>query len=366
MNLKGRIISYSLDCIRQEPARIGARTWLLFLLLASWVYGLLVRMREVAYSSGWVSPRSLPIPVISVGNMGLGGTGKTPMVERIARRLSEGGKRVAVLLRGYQGSFSGEALVVSNGITPHQVGDEAFLLAKKLPSAMVIVGKDRFRAGERAVARQAEVLILDDGFQHRALRRDLDIVLVDASEPFGYGHLFPRGLLREPLTALARADILVITRGAGKEDLARIGEKFRSFNPHVPLFIGERRPLHWVKMPEDTRKDLEGMKGRRCLAFSGIANPSLFFSLLSSLGVEVARSCSFPDHHAYTSEELKQIVKWSQEAGAEALLTTEKDAVRLPAGAFPLKVPLFYLRIELALSQEEAFFSRLEQVIHRS
>jgi tetraacyldisaccharide 4'-kinase len=228
----------------------------------------------------------------------------------------------------------------------------------------VLVDKDRFRAGSLAISQlNSQVLILDDGFQHLPLKRDLDIVLVDAAEPFGHGHLFPRGLLREPLKALARADLVLIVaaRGNDQERLEEIKKTLAEYNPRAPIFMGERRPLFWVELPAGTRRELEEMKEKRCAAFCGIANPSSFLSLLSALGVEVVKSSSFPDHHSYSRTELSDIAGWAQQAKAQALLTTEKDAVRLPADSFPISMPLLYLRIEIRLQGEEEFFSRLHQ-----
>ena len=359
-------MTYTLDCMRKRSYNIPARVWLFLLWMASWIYYPLIRLRGLGYSRGIIRRRQLPVPVISVGNITLGGSGKTPMVERIAKTLSSERKKVAILTRGYGGSSEGKTLVVSDGVRllagPKEAGDEAFMLAKNLPSVAVIVGQDRFRSGELAIRDLgAQTLILDDGFQHLALQRDLDVVLIDAAEPFGYGHLFPRGLLREPLMELSRADLLVIIHRPESNNLEGIRESLRRYNRRAPIFHGKRRPLFLVAIPEESRQELEVIRGKRCAAFSGIANPSSFLSLLFSLGTEVIGNSSFPDHHPYAVEELKGIVTEAQEAGAQFILTTEKDAVRLSPHLFPLPIPVLYLRIEIELSDDAGFFSLLKK-----
>jgi len=361
-----RVATYTLDCMRKRSYNTPVRIWLLLLSMASWIYYALVKLRGSGYSLGIMSRRQLPMPVISVGNITLGGSGKTPMVEKIAKRLSAEKKRVAILTRGYKGSSEGETLLVSDGVRllagTNEAGDEAFMLARNLPSVAVVVGKDRFRSGMLAIRDlSAQALILDDGFQHLALRRDLDVVLIDAAEPFGHGHIFPRGLLREPLTGLSRADIFVIIQGAEHQDLNGIQEVLRRYNRKARIFNGKRRPLFLVDVPGGMRRELEEIRGKRCVAVSGIANPSSFLSLLPSVGAEVIRSFSFPDHHSYAREELREIAGEAQGVGAHSILTTEKDAVRIPLDLFPLPVPLLYLRMEIELSDDAGFFSLLKR-----
>jgi len=366
VKLGQRIAIYTLDCIRRRSPCAPARLWLLLLGITSWMIYPLVLLRGLGYSRGVIRRRQLSIPVISIGNISLGGTGKTPMVERIARVFSNEGRRVVILTRGYKGSAQEKTLVVSRGARvlagPREAGDEAFMLARNLTSVGVIVDKDRFRSGKVAMKDLgAQALILDDGFQHLALQRDLDVVLIDAAEPFGYGRLFPRGLLREPLKGLSRADIMVIVQGAESCDLERLRGTLRRYNRQAPIFVGRRRPLCLVALPGESEQKLEGIRGQRCVAFCGIASPHAFLSLLASLGAEVIRSFSFPDHHPYTPEELHQIVEGAKAAGAQLILTTEKDAVRLPVDLLSLPLVLSYLRMEIQLSEEEAFFSLLKK-----
>ena len=361
-----RLTTYTLDCMRERSYHTPARIWLFLLSMVSWIYYSLVKLRGSGYALGIMPRRKLPVPVISVGNITLGGSGKTPLVEKIAKVLCAEQKRVAILTRGYKGSSEGETLLVSDGVRllagVKEAGDEAFMLAMNLPSAAVVVGKDRFRSGMLAIRDlSVEALILDDGFQHLALQRDLDVVLIDAKEPFGHGHLFPRGLLREPPTALSRAHLIVITQGADCCDPNGIRESVRRYNRRAPIFTGKRRPLFLVAVPEGTRRELEEIRGKRCVAISGIASPSSFLALLLSLGAEVIRSFSFPDHYPYTRQELREIAGVAQGAGAHFILTTEKDAVRIPPDLFPWPVPLLYLRVEIELSDDAGFFSLLKR-----
>jgi tetraacyldisaccharide 4'-kinase len=352
--------------MEKGPHDVPARAWLFLLWIVSGIYHLSLRIRALAYSGGMLRRRRLPVPVVSVGNLSLGGTGKTPLVEKIARVFSGQRIRVAILSRGYQGRYERGTLIVSDGVRllagPGEAGDEAYMLAKDLPSVAVIVGKDRFRSGMRAIRDLgAQLLVLDDGFQHLPLRRDVDLVLLDAVEPFGCQHLFPRGLLREPLGALSRADAFIVMEGAGESRLREIRESVRAYNREAPLFVGQRRPLHLVALPEESRQDLAEIRGRRCVAFCGIANPNSFLSLLSALEAEVRGSLSFPDHHPYTRRELEEVAAGARSAGAELLVTTEKDAVRLPSGLFPLPIPLLYLRMEIQLQDDRGFFSFLQE-----
>lgn len=371
MRIRSWAIDYSLRCIRGEPLDLRARIWLLLLGLVSSIYGLVVRLRAIGYSMGLLGRSKLPAPVISVGNISLGGTAKTPMVEKIAGAFSKEKKRVSILSRGYGRSSYRETLVVSDGSRLlarfPESGDEAYLLAKNLPSVAVLVGKDRFLTGSLAIeSMKAEMIILDDGFQHLPLERNLDLVLLDASDPFGHGHLFPRGLLREPIGHLSRADLFVIVKGREDEDLGEISKSLGRVNPRASIFSAMRYPLFLVRMPEENRQELEAIRGKRSIALSGIANPASFLSVLEQLGAEVIRSFSFPDHHPYSLEELGRILNWAQQAGVEALLTTQKDAVRMPLDFFPCPIPLIYPRIEIRISQEEEFFSLLRRVVSPS
>jgi len=366
-----RVACWWLRAIREARNRPSDNLWLQLFQVLSWFYRVLVGLRQECYRRGWFRTWKLPAAVISVGNMVVGGTGKTPLVERIARELS-GTRKVAVLLRGYGGVRSRQPMVVSDGTRIlrdwTEAGDEALLLARNLPGVAVVSGVDRVAAGDWAVRHWgAELLLLDDGFQHLRVRRDLDLVLLDGENPFAGYHLFPRGLLREPAKELERADGLVVIAGpgTGREGLGErdLEGELRRFNRSAPIFVAERAPISWMEHPQGARRELEEARGKRCLSFCGIGNPDSFHSLLCSLGLEVVECLDFPDHHPYSLEELERIVGRAKRQQVPLLVTTEKDAVRIPACFNPFPLSLLYLRIQIRLRGEEEFFSWVKEAI---
>ena len=301
------------------------RALLALLTLLSFPYELLLRLRARAYAAGLLRSHSLGRPVISVGNLTVGGTGKTPAVAMLAKYFIARGKRVAVLSRGYGGSLRGEA-VVSDGkklfLTVAEAGDEPYLLASTIPGLMAVVGANRFRAGILAMKRLApDIFILDDGFQHLRLQRRLDILLLDSGRPFGNGRTLPAGLLREPCSAAERADIIIYTRCSGGEELSHFPEKpaCRAFH-HL---VGVTPLKGWEMRPFDT------LKGSRGVAFAGIADPAAFFHDLEEEGLTLAAVLPFPDHCRYGEGEMREILHAAQQSGADYLITTEKDGVKL-------------------------------------
>jgi tetraacyldisaccharide 4'-kinase len=310
-----------------EGRRRGLRDRFLLALLTLFArpYELVMRLRARAYAAGFLAVRTLGRPVISVGNLTVGGTGKTPAVAMLAHYFIARGKRVAVLSRGYGGTSRGEAVVADGKtifLSPREAGDEPCLLASTVPGLMVVVGADRYRAGLLALQRLApDIFILDDGFQHLRLARDLNILLLDCRNPFGNGRTLPAGLLREPISAAERADIIIHTRCSGAEETDRFPEKpsCRAFHHLVgatPLAGGERLPF-------------EQFKGIRGVAFAGIADPSAFFRDLEEEGLTLAASLSFPDHCNYGRDELELIGETLRHYAADYLITTEKDGVKL-------------------------------------
>lgn len=300
------------------------------LLLASLLYRSGVTLRNVLYDTGIFRVLRMPCPVISVGNIVVGGTGKTPTVIMLADMLNDRGWKPAVLSRGYGGRRKREsdAAVVSDGrkvlMDPEEAGDEPVLIAQRLPGIPVIIAGDRSRAGRLAVERfGSDVLILDDGFQHRRLARDIDIVLLDGERPFGNGFLLPRGGMREPHGALRRADALILTSGGGTGNVPL--EEI----PHIPVFEGRRRSVDFVKGRENETRPLADLMGKRVCAFSGIANPDGFRRMLESLCVDIASFLPFPDHHVYTAGDVENIKKVCRDSGAHLMVTTEKDGIKL-------------------------------------
>jgi tetraacyldisaccharide 4'-kinase len=305
-----------------------------------------------------------------VGNITLGGTGKTPLVQWLAQWYQQHGWRVAVVSRGYKAQAAGSLQIVSTGDGPRLdwrlVGDEPFLLAQALPGVPVLIGKDRYHSGRYACDHfGAQVVLLDDGFQHLALHRDLDIVLLDATNPFGHGTLFPRGMLREPVCALRRADVIVMTRVESVPDtLPTLGQHIRRWATHQPLYALTTVPETLRHVITGTAEGVAWLRHRRVLAFAGIGNPSAFATTLTQLGADVAVLCAFPDHHAYTEGDWHALVAMAQQQHASCLITTEKDAVRLsPDWSAPM--PVYALRITVQFLQDSpALGQRLQALMH--
>jgi tetraacyldisaccharide 4'-kinase len=323
-----------LRLVRGESRGPAAGLGRLGLAAAAVPYGLAVALRNARYDRGGIAVRHAAVPVVSVGNLTLGGTGKTPMVEWAARWYRERGVRVAILSRGY-GQDDG-------------VNDEGRVLEENLPDVPHLQGADRARLAEVAVAElEAELLVLDDGFQHRRLARDLDVVLLDALEPFGLGRLFPRGLLREPVRSLRRAGVVVLSRADLVDPAERAAIRAEA----------ERRagPLRWVEArhapldlsdAEGRAEPLEPLAGRSVAAFCGIGNPEGFRRTLLPLCRTLAGFRTWPDHHVYSAADVAEITAWVRGLGADLVLTTQKDLVKLRAQSLGA-VPLRALRIGL-------------------
>ncbi len=292
-------------------------------------------LRRLAYRIGLFRSVKFPCPVVSVGNLTAGGTGKTPLVQYIARWFARKSFRIAILARGY-------------GRISEGADDEDLLSEMQLENAVRLAGKDRVASGRRALAEyKAELLLLDDGFQHYRIQRGLDVVAVDATRPFGNGCRLPRGLLREAPDALRRADLIVLTRTdqVPPEELdglrARLGPAVETV--HKPVLV---RNLSARK-----QTGLDWLRGRAVFAFCGVGNPDSFRRTLQSLGAEVVMFRAFDDHHAYTAQDVKRLNAEAQEFMAEALITTEKDATKVKAAGFDL--PLTALRVEIEVVRNE-------------
>lgn len=300
---------------------------------AAW--GGVMAARNVAYDVGLLPSRRAPVPVVCVGNLTLGGTGKTPLVAWVARRLAAAGRRPAIVSRGY-------------GAARGATSDEAAELALLLPGVPHVADRDRLAGARAAAAAGADCVVLDDGFQHRRLARDLDLVAIDATDPFGCGHVFPRGLLRERVGGLGRARAAILTRVAGVAP-----ERRAAIRARFAAACGSRMPEVWAEASHAPiglraagggREDLAWLTGRRVAAFAGIGNPAAFHATLRSLGADVVAFRPFVDHHAYSAADLAALSTWAEAMGATALVTTLKDLVKLPAtGSLPV------LALEIAM-----------------
>lgn len=338
-------------------ARGGKSIYVFSLSLLSMIYGTLVQGRHKLYRWGILPTRKLPLKVVCVGNMTMGGTGKTPMVEYVARTLKGAGIRVAVLSRGYRGKYEKGLGVVSDGktvlLSQRESGDEPYLLARRLEGIPVLVGRNRYKSGKTAYQRfQTQVAVLDDGYQHIQLNRDMNILLVDGREGFGNGNMSPLGSLREPLAGLTRADQFLITKTEHQGRIQAIEETLRRWNPKAGIFHGRYVPEHLFDPKTGKRNGPDGLRGKNILALAGLANPEYFFELLESLGAVLIGEVVFPDHHRYTERDLEDIKKMMSRA--EWVVTTEKDMVRLED--LNLKgLPIRVLEIMMEISDEKVF-----------
>jgi len=346
----------SIEADRRVIAR-GIPFLLMFPLLK--LYQWLLGWRNWMWDRELFTPRRLSGKVISIGNLTVGGTGKTPFTLYVARFLHQKDFRVAVLSRGYKRKKRRALTVVSDGekifSPPRYGGDEPYLIARSLAGVAVVVHPNRYRAGRWAEESfGAEVHLLDDGFQHRRLWRDVDILLLDGNESQQELHLFPRGRLREPLKGMKRADIIVITNSILGQRPSPVLEALKEQNPTAPLFHSQRllRGLFWVKGDREVKET--PFRTRRIVSFCAIAQPLYFEEDLRRLQLEIVRSLRFRDHHWYKQREVDAVVSTARQLGAEAVVTTEKDALRL--GHLELgDLPFLYLKIGAKIREEEKF-----------
>lgn len=302
------------------------------LLPFSWLYGLAVMARNLAYDRGWFRQESAGVPVLSVGNITAGGTGKTPLVEHLVRYLVAAGRRPAILSRGYRRRSKG-IVVVSDGKTVRSDalagGDEPVQMARKLRSVPVVVAERRIEAARVAVRDFcADVLVLDDGFQHRSLKRDLNIVVVDARKDPMREPLLPAGIRREPLSALRRADLVVLSRVDPAAGEAPWLESLAPWLPGPPV-SSRTVPAGFYRLADGEETRLPALLKNPVLAFSGIADHGGFVQSLRKHGMVIAEDVRFPDHHAYDRGDMERLTKALRRSGAAAFITTEKDAVRI-------------------------------------
>lgn len=340
-----------------------------FLSVLAGSYRGLVGAREWLYAHGLLHGRALGCPVVSIGNLTVGGTGKTPAVELAVRTLVQLGHRPGVLSRGY-GRRGGGVQVVADAasirLDAEEAGDEPFLLARRLPGVPVVVGANRYEAGRVARARfGVTAIVLDDGFQHRTLSKDLEIVMARAVQPWGNGRLLPGGPLREPVEGLTRAHLVVATGARQPIDAAEVTATVARVAPRVPVLTAVHVPTECFESSPMRVVPLTALSGGRLLAFAGIGTPAGFRRTLSEAGVSVVDFQEFPDHHWYAREDLARLERRAVAKGAEGFVTTEKDWVRL-RGLPPLGRPVYVLSVRLVLTsgepQWQAAFERLARV----
>ena len=346
-----------------ESGRPGAVLLRFILGIAALVYQVIIGLRNLLYSKGWLKVHCANAAVISVGNITTGGTGKTPLVIRLCKQVISDSKfqisnsQCAILTRGYKAAkdLRGES---------RDYGNEPAVLAESCPGVQVVVNPDRIAGAAEAISRfGAKVLIMDDGFQHRRLVRELDIVTIDSTVPFGYGKLLPAGLLREPVNSLRRADAAVITRcdQVDEAELTKLEGKLRLINPEMVIARSIHAPV-CAKSINDREISLEELKGKKIFAFCGIGNPDAFLNTVEALGAELVGSKVFDDHYHYTGNCAADIHEQAKCLNAELILTTQKDWFSFPLSVMPNaseEVNFAYLAIELQFVSGEDKITQL-------
>ncbi len=377
--------TFAIDVIlgRRYGHRADVLRWILLGL--SQIYLALVRGRLALYESRFFRPRTLGCLVISVGNLTVGGTGKTPVVEMLARALTEGGRKVAILSRGYKSVprpfflrlwdkiFKHKAVfvprVVSDGhallLDSRTAGDEPFMLANNLRGVVVLVDRDRVRCGQYAIEHfGVDTLLLDDGFQYIRMKHGIEVALIDRQAPFGNEYLLPRGTLREPPGNLRRATHIFITKCTGADNTDLI-TRIRKYNRTGDIVECSHRPQHLRNFVTGETKPLEFLKNLEIGSICGIAMPESFENALTGLGAKIEISKIYTDHHRYSAREIENFIRRCERKGVSAILTTEKDAVRIPRIMEP-EVPIYYLRVEIEiLAGQESWQRFVERLTTR-
>ena len=326
---------------------------------AGWLYGRVADLRNFLYGRGVLKSHSLGVRAISIGNITAGGTGKTPLVAYVAGILAENGEKVCVLTRGYGRKNPRDRVLISdfeNVFADAKTGgDEPVELATKLLGrAMVIADADRVAAAKWAREKfDITAFVLDDAFQHRRVERDLDIVCIDATNPFGNNELLPVGTLREPLANLGRADVVVITRSNLIDDISPLKIRIAEVAPNGAIFESSNKILGLSEISRPAVPRINEIRSQKTLAFCALGNPSNFFNQLASEGYEIVYKKPFPDHHYYTKDEILKLEKRAKAAGAEAMLTTGKDAVKL--AGFEFGMPCFVVETSMFVDDAETF-----------
>jgi tetraacyldisaccharide 4'-kinase len=350
--------------ISGQSGGVGAAALRLFLALAAAGYSATVRLRNFLYDKGWLKAHRVNAKVLSIGNITAGGTGKTPLVIRLYQQIVQSAKcrvqNCGILTRGYK-TTKNLKLKTQNYL------DEPAILAESCPEAKIIINPDRVAAAVEAVDKfGATVLIMDDGFQHRRLARDLDIVTIDATCPFGYGKMLPAGLLREPLSALTRADAVVITRSdqSSETELIRLEEKLREVNPNMIIAKSIHKPV-CARSADGKETGIKELKDKKIFAFCGIGNPDAFLETVKGLGANLVGSKIYNDHYHYTDNDIADIHKQAKNLEADLILTTQKDrhSTQYTIRGTQYELPFAYLATELKFTAGE---DKITQLIERT
>jgi len=335
----------------------------------SGIFAIAVQFRLYLYRSQILRTKSLGCMIISIGNITVGGTGKTPAVEIFARALLREGRKVAVISRGYRSSsrfrlkrfikklflFYGkdkQVKVVSDGskiyLNSSLAGDEPYMLAKNIEGVVVAVDKDRVKAGEYVIQKYGiDTIILDDGFQYLSLNPRFDVLLIDTTNPFGNMNLLPAGILREPIENIRRANLIMLTKSQPGKDLSELKSLIRQYNYNADFIECQHVPIEFVNLIDGSPKELQFIKGKKTAMVSGIADPEGFEKMLQDLGANIVISERFQDHHRFSVREIREILKECTRKNVTALITTQKDAVRFPALSSTRGIPIYYLKVDM-------------------
>ena len=360
--------TFVLEVIFDERRGALAGTVRVLLFGASKLFAVAVKLRRFLYNARILRDATLGVQVIAIGNLTVGGTGKTPVVEKFARELRDAGRNVAILSRGYRSKpppvheWLKNKLLFREDTTPPRIvsdgksllldsemaGDEPHMLASNLKDVVVLVDKDRVKSGRYAIEKfGCDTLLLDDGFQYWDLRgRRHDVVLVDRQQPFGNEHLLPRGTLREPPSHLARAHTIFITKSDG--NTAELRKRITALNPTAPIIECVHSPLYFEDVFSGERQTLEFVKSRKVGSFCGIAQPESFEQSLVKLGAELVYAKRFADHHRFSQQEILNAINRGKKRQAEVILTTQKDAVRFPK-LDRRDLPILFMRVEIKI-----------------
>lgn len=350
-----KLESYHRRLVQQGPQDLFEQILFGLLVPFGLLYGVICWIRRLCYELEIISSYRAAVPVISVGNLAVGGTGKTPVVDLLLKEFLKRGLNPAVVSRGYGGTFGGQVGVVSPGNGPNlsvaEAGDEAFLLARRNPGALVLIARKRSAGVAHAVdTLSADLIILDDGFQHLAVKRDLDLVLLDAKRPLGNGLPLPAGILRELPYALKRADLLLLTR-SNKTSAAAI------FNQ--PVYCSQHQLAAQVVSLDNIQLELQKLKGKKLFAFAGIADSEFFFNSLTEAGLSLGGRLPLSDHTDYDRSLVTKISVLAKDC--DGLVTTEKDAVKLATGMFEL--PCYQVPMSIEIADKKNFLQAVNRRI---
>lgn len=364
---RDRFIEFATNLLHDRVSGKRVTLFATFLRIFSYLFYGIVKLRIFLYQKRVFRHKTLGCLIVVVGNLTLGGTGKTPVVERFARTLQAKGRKVAILSRGYMSKkepllkkywrllthrSDHPPRIVSDGKNIHldseNAGDEPYMLAKNLPGVVVLVDKNRVKAGAFAIKRfQVDTLILDDGFQYLPMKGQMNLLLIDQTNPFGNGALLPRGILREPISHLKRASFVFLTKSTLKPDTT-LEANIKKHHPNVEIIACCHRPKFLRSIPQQKEYSLTTLKGMRIGYFCGIASPPSFEKFLEDQGAEIIIYQHFIDHHRFKRQEIERFLQAASEQKVQAIITTEKDFVRLPKDFVPT-IPCFYLRMEIGI-----------------